>query len=167
MPAKTLAKTLAAALLALALAGCANWNKPSKWFDSDGALAESTGTYMKYIKPYRPDVHQGNLITREMVEELKVGMTTQQVVFLLGQPLLKDEFHKSRWDYVYYVNPRIGKPERRRLTVFFDEAGRVKSYAYTGMPSEEDADKIILGSKSEFHAEGDAMTVVDGSPATR
>ncbi len=96
-----------------------------------------------------------------MIDELKVGMTSSQVAFLLGQPLLKDEFHKSRWDYVYYVNPRIGEPEKRRLTVFFDETDRVKSFTYNEMPSEADADKIILGSKEEFHATSSEMTVVD------
>ena len=30
---------------------------------------------------YRADVHQGNLITQEVVEQLEVGMSREQVVF--------------------------------------------------------------------------------------
>lgn len=33
---------------------------------------------------YRPDVHQGNLITSEMIEQLEPGMSQAQVQFLLG-----------------------------------------------------------------------------------
>ncbi|MGZ9059973.1 MAG: outer membrane protein assembly factor BamE, partial [Burkholderiaceae bacterium] len=39
-----------------------------------------------FLGPYRPDVHQGNIITKEMVEQLRQGMTREQVRFMLGTP---------------------------------------------------------------------------------
>ena len=54
-----------------------------------------------FLKPYRDDVHQGNLVTSEMVLQLEKGMTDAQVQFLLGVPLVRDQFHANRWDYVY------------------------------------------------------------------
>ena len=35
-----------------------------------------------FLGPYRPDVHQGNIITKEMVEQLRQGMAREQVRFI-------------------------------------------------------------------------------------
>ncbi|MFQ5760576.1 MAG: outer membrane protein assembly factor BamE, partial [Acidiferrobacterales bacterium] len=48
---------------------------------------------------YRPEVQQGNVVTQEMVSQLKIGMSRRQVRFLLGTPLIEDPFHQDRWDY--------------------------------------------------------------------
>ena len=51
------------------------------------------------LRPYRPDVQQGNVVTKDMVDQLRPGMTRDQVRFLLGTPMLTDVFHQDRWDY--------------------------------------------------------------------
>jgi len=72
------------------------------------------------ISPYKIDIQQGNVVTQEMVDKLKAGLTRSQVRFVLGSPLVTDMFHSDRWDYIYLMQ-RQGKPdERRRLTVIFD-----------------------------------------------
>ena len=106
-------------------------------------------------------MQQGNLVTQEMIEQLHVGMTKLQVQFLLGVPLLRDMFHQNRWDYFYYLNPRFGDPERRRLTVFFDENERLQKYEFTPMPSETLADQIILNKEGAEFVSSDDVTVVD------
>lgn len=63
----------------------------------------------KILTPYRPDIHQGNVVTSEMVENLHEGMTKNQVIFLLGTATLQSIFHKNEWSYVYYLNPRGGR----------------------------------------------------------
>lgn len=70
--------------------------------------------------PYKIDIQQGNLVTQEMVEKLKPGMTRSQVRFVLGTPLITDVFHNNRWDYFYYFSPRGSLSEKRKLTVIFD-----------------------------------------------
>ncbi len=108
----------------------------------------STDSIPGYLKPYRPDVHQGNVVTSEMLESLHEGMTKNQVVFLLGTPTLVSTFHKNEWDYIYYLNPRIGETQIRKLQVYFDEDGRVESFKADKMPDETDADLMILGERA-------------------
>ena len=72
------------------------------------------------ISPYRIDIQQGNVVTQEMVDKLKVGLTRSQVRFVLGSPLVIDMFHENRWDYVYLLQRQGKADERRRLTVIFD-----------------------------------------------
>lgn len=73
------------------------------------------------VKPYRIDVRQGNVVTQEMVAQLKPGQTKDQVKFVLGSPLVSDMFHADRWDYVYYFKPGQGALQQRRLTVIFED----------------------------------------------
>ena len=70
-------------------------------------------------------MHQGNLVTSDMVLQLEKGMSDAQVQFLLGVPLVRDQFHPNRWDYVYFLQRGSGERQLRRLTVFFDEERRL------------------------------------------
>jgi len=69
---------------------------------------------------YRIDVQQGNVVTDEMLEKLKPGMTKSQVLFVLGSPLIIDAFRDNRWDYVYVFREKGDLTEQKRLTLFFD-----------------------------------------------
>jgi outer membrane protein assembly factor BamE len=73
-----------------------------------------------YLTPHRVDVRQGNFVTQEMVAQLKTGQTRDQVRFVLGTPLLADQFHGDRWDYIYRFQPGRGELQQRRLAVFFE-----------------------------------------------
>ncbi len=75
---------------------------------------------------YVPDVQQGNTLDEKQIKQLKVGMTPQQVNFVLGTALLKDPFHKNRWDYVYTLKKGTGKSIRRLLTLYFKNDRLVK-----------------------------------------
>lgn len=69
---------------------------------------------------YKVDVQQGNVIDEEQLAKLKLGMNKNQVVFLIGTPLLRDPFHKNRWDYVYAMTPGGGKTSSKSLTLHFE-----------------------------------------------
>ncbi len=98
-----------------------------------------------FIQPYRPDVQQGNVVTREMVDQLAPGMSRDQVRFLLGTPALVSVFHQDRWDYVYLLKRGKGSElQSRRLTVFFKD-NRVAHFESDEMPPEALADNLILG----------------------
>lgn len=80
-----------------------------------------------YLHPYRIDVRQGNMVTQEMVAQLKPGLSRDQVRFILGTPLLTDIFHADRWDYVYrFQAGSSGEVQQRRLVVFFDDGKLVR-----------------------------------------
>lgn len=135
--------TLAAMSMAVmfSLTGC---NTISDVWDDPGIVVPDV------LKPYRADVHQGNLITSEMVMQLEKGMTQPQVQFLLGIPLLRDQFHLNRWDYVYYLLRGNGDRQLRKLTVYFNQEGRVDHWVSDPMPDEEQADQMILGTMDSF-----------------
>ncbi len=69
---------------------------------------------------YRQPVFQGNLLESKNVEQLKEGMSRQQVFSLLGSPPVADPFHQNRWDYVATERRRVGKTEIKTLTLYFD-----------------------------------------------
>lgn len=71
---------------------------------------------------HKIDVQQGNVVTQEMVDKLKPGMTRAQVRFVLGTPLITDAFHRDRWDYFYSFKVGAqGVAETRRLTLTFQD----------------------------------------------
>ncbi|MDX1734148.1 MAG: outer membrane protein assembly factor BamE [Halioglobus sp.] len=69
---------------------------------------------------YRIDVEQGNIVTQELVDQLKPGMSRRQVRFILGTPLVEDAFNQDRWDYAYVRRNGQDVLEQSRLTVIFD-----------------------------------------------
>ena len=56
---------------------------------------------LKIPRVYKLSVQQGNVITQEMVDRLKPGMTRNQVAFVMGKPVLSDPFNDDQWVYVY------------------------------------------------------------------
>ena len=71
---------------------------------------------------YQATLSQGNLLDQEDVDQLEVGLTRNQVRFLLGTPMIDDPFHEGRWDYVYFL--RVGREQarfKRWVSVFFED----------------------------------------------
>lgn len=78
------------------------------------------------LTPYRVEVVQCNVLTKEMVARVKPGMPKAQVRDLLGSPLLADVFHEARWDYVFTIR-RQGAPAQRRLVVASFDGDKLKT----------------------------------------
>ena len=69
---------------------------------------------------YRMDIPQGNRIDPELVEQLKLGMSRNQVEFLLGTPAVVDLYRPDQWQYVFYLKTGDdGKIEKRHMTLTF------------------------------------------------
>lgn len=79
-----------------------------------------SGCGSKLLTVHKIDVQQGNALDAETVDKIKIGMTQEQIQYLLGSPLITDSFHPERWDYIYYFIPGYGERERRQLTLTFD-----------------------------------------------
>lgn len=70
---------------------------------------------------YRQDIPQGNFYKAEDVARLTTGMTRDQVLFVMGTPMIHDPFHPNRWDYVLYVDSQEELRSRhQRVTVYFE-----------------------------------------------
>jgi len=81
----------------------------------------------RLFNEYKIDVQQGNVLSQEMVGQLKPGQTREQVRFLLGTPMIADIFHQQRWDYVYrYHNGATGQVESRQFSVYFNGENRLE-----------------------------------------
>ena len=90
------------------------------------------------IKPHRIEIQQGNYVSQEMVAQLKLGMSREQVRYVLGTPLVTDIFHADRWDYIYY-REHAGKFEQRKVSVHFDQEGRLARVGGDVVPAGEGA----------------------------
>jgi outer membrane protein assembly factor BamE len=84
----------------------------------------------RLVTEYKIDVQQGNVLTQEMVSQLRPGLSKDQVRFILGTPMLVDMFHADRWDYVYRLQKgKTGEIETRRFSTFFDADGKLQRVA--------------------------------------
>ena len=95
------------------------------------------------FEPFRTDLPQGNYLTREMLDQVKPGMTRDQVRFALGTPLLRHIFHPDRWDYVFRYQFPNGRAELRRATIMFS-GDRVTAIDATPLPDKEDPNDPAL-----------------------
>jgi len=158
-----MAAGLAAA--ALALSGCASFRDTSPLAtavrtdavarDAEksaatanaGAQTTKVTSLQKFLwifTPYRPDVQQGNFVSQEMIEQVKVGQTREQIMFILGTPLLQDIFHKDRWDYPFYLARGNGELTTSRVTLYFKD-DKLERFDGGNLPSEREYIARIAG----------------------
>ena len=86
----------------------------------------STIDRLSFPAVHKIEIQQGNLITDEMVDLLRPGLTQRQVQYVMGTPLVVDTFNPNHWDYVYQYRFGDGTIEERKLRVIFEQ-GRVVS----------------------------------------
>lgn len=70
---------------------------------------------------YRLGSRQGNEVNAEKLAELENALTREQVIEIMGSPLVNDPFRNNRWDYVYYYKKHDRPTKLRRISVFFNE----------------------------------------------
>ncbi len=71
---------------------------------------------------YKLPTRQGNVVEQKQLDQLHVGMTRDQVKFLMGTPIATNPFREDRWDYFgYYKSPR-GEVSTRNVTLYFDNS---------------------------------------------
>ena len=90
---------------------------------------------LNVLKLYRVPVQQGNIVTQDMIDKIKPGMTKSQVAFVLGEPVLKDPFNESKWIYIYSIEVPGLFTQKTRTTLFFD-GDELKSIRGDLAPSE-------------------------------
>ncbi|PCH93628.1 MAG: outer membrane assembly protein BamE [Gammaproteobacteria bacterium] len=72
---------------------------------------------------YRIDIPQGNYLEQKSIDKIQVGMTKEQVKFVLGSPVMIDSFDKDTWNYVYRL--KSGRSEnlnvQKNFTIKFED----------------------------------------------
>jgi outer membrane protein assembly factor BamE len=152
---------------ALTLSGCASWfNQPRLAAPADtsptataadsqksaaianaGAKTTTPSKLSKllwFFSPYRPDIQQGNFVSKEMLAQLQVGQTREQVKFILGTPLMADIFHADRWDYPFYLARGDGELTTARVTIFFKD-DKLARFDGGNLPTEREYIDRIAG----------------------
>ena len=106
-------------------------------------------------------VQQGNVISQEMIDKLKPGMTRSQVAYIMGEPVVRNTFNDSRWDYVYTLeNPGVYEVNSS-MSLFFSNdrlthfVGDLAPSSVTAAAEEEAAEEeVVEGAAFEETAEG-------------
>ncbi|OWQ88357.1 hypothetical protein CDN99_15965 [Roseateles aquatilis] len=102
------------------------------------AFSVSGDKVMGLITPYRVEIVQGNVVTKEQLAQVKPGMTRMQAREALGSPLLTDVFHESRWDYVFTIRRQGAAPQNRHIQLTFDGDKLSKIDAPDDLPTEKE-----------------------------
>lgn len=123
-----------------------------------GALAAGCGSpdpnRSGLLEPYRFNLPQGNYLTQEMLDQVKPGMTREQVRFALGSPLLIQTFRSDRWDYVYRFQRANGTADVRKALIRFKD-DRVVAVESSALPPRDDPnDTALPGWRPPKTAEG-------------
>ena len=69
---------------------------------------------------YKITKQQGNFTEEKHVKQLELGMTKEQVKFLLGTPMSIDSFDQNRWDYIYTYQDGNDNVTRNNITIKFE-----------------------------------------------
>lgn len=73
---------------------------------------------------YKMDIQQGNIVTAQQLKNIKKGMTRNQVIALLGEPLLANPFIPTQMAYVYSMKRGHDDTKVKRTIVYLYK-GRV------------------------------------------
>ena len=107
---------------------------------------------------YRPDINQGNYVTKDAIELLQVGQSKEQVVFIMGSPMLTSSFGDNVWYYVFRQQPRHGNVSQITYAVYFDGIGVVsdiKTSTLEGSLSLEEMNKQEISDPIDIKSEDD------------
>lgn len=92
---------------------------------------------------YRVVIQQGNVVTQDMIDQLKPGMTREQVSYVMGQPIMRNTFNNDRWDFVYTLELPGRFSQDARVSIFFENdvlshfTGDLAPTIYYGVPTEQ------------------------------
>jgi len=112
-----------------------------------GALQPQADRFLGVLTPYRIDIVQGNVVTKEQAALLRPGLSRTQVRDILGSPLVTDLFHADRWDYLFTIRRPGTEPQRRSVVVLFD-GDVVKEVRAPDLPSEREFVASIAPNRS-------------------
>lgn len=77
-------------------------------------------SHLRFPAVFKIDVAQGNILDPEKVSQLRPGMNRRQVVYLLGNPLLRTPLTPNEWRYLYQFSKSSGVPKQYEIRLEFD-----------------------------------------------
>lgn len=113
---------------------------------------------------YKIDIQQGNVVSQDMIDQLRPGMTRRQVRFIMGNPLIADTFHANRWDYLYSMQPGGGARQQERISLVFDGNDQLVGLSGDFIPGQS-RDEAIRGSSAATQLEEASPADAASTPA--
>jgi outer membrane protein assembly factor BamE len=104
-----------------------------------------------------------------MIDQLRPGMTRQQVRFIMGSPLIQDTFHPNRWDYLYSLQAAGGQRKQERVSLVFNGDNQLSGLAGDFMPGTSREQQIMgtdSGTSVDPTAPAQPATVPAAAPET-
>lgn len=154
---------------ALVVLTCTALSACSSLRDMTSGMSASSLNPVNWVTPYKVDVIQGNFVSSEQVEQLRAGMTREQVKAILGTPLVSSLFHADRWDYVFTLKRQGVEPQSYKYTVFF-KGNQLDRFGGDAMPNESEfisrlASKRTLGDVPVLEATEEQLNKAAAKPS--
>ena len=132
------------------------------------SMVPSSANPLNWVTPYKVDVIQGNFVSKEQVDQLRPGMSREQVKAVLGTPLMTSLFHADRWDYVFTLKRQGVEPQSYKYTVFF-KGDQLDRFAGDEMPTESEfiaklGNRRKLGDVPVLEATEEQLSKAAGKP---
>jgi outer membrane protein assembly factor BamE len=132
------------------------------------SMVPSSANPLNWVTPYKVDVIQGNFVSKEQVDQLRPGMSREQVKAVLGTPLMASLFHADRWDYVFTLKRQGVEPQSYKYTVFF-KGDQLDRFAGDEMPTESEfiaklGNRRKLGDVPVLEATEEQLSKAAGKP---
>ena len=70
---------------------------------------------------YKVTITQGTVFAQEDIDKLEIGMTKDQVSFVMGQPSFENFFEKNVWNYIYKITTGDTVDMEKKVKLVFDE----------------------------------------------
>ena len=69
---------------------------------------------------YKIDIQQGNILAQKDIDKLRLSLTKNQVVFVLGNSVVNDSFDDDKWVYLYsHKDSNEGTIKLKKLELAF------------------------------------------------
>lgn len=110
---------------------------------------------LRFPGVYRLQIHQGNYLEQKNIDKLKVGMTRNQVRYVMGTPLVQDTFAPDRWDYYFSIRHNDKTLREYHFTALFDGntlSGWKGDYEPTAVTEKDIQEKALKTTKEKEDA---------------
>ena len=69
---------------------------------------------------YKVTITQGTVFNQEDLDKLEIGMSKDQVNFVMGQPSFENYFEKNVWNYIYKMTTGNEVDIEKKVKLIFD-----------------------------------------------
>lgn len=96
-------------------------------------LTGCTSQLNDLVPGHKLHVQQGNMISSDMVKQIKIGMNKQQAKYILGSPVLENVLESNEYTYIYTEQNAKKDFHERKLILTFNNKDELVSIKGSGI----------------------------------